>query len=431
MKVETLIAGGGVAGLACARELFARDRHFMLVEREQELGGLCRSVSCGGYTFDYTGHFLHFKNAATRDWVLSLAPGVFKPRTRRAAVYSRGTLTEYPYQENSAGLPSAVALENVSGYLEAALRRAVKGTRREAQDFRSWCLSTFGAGIARNFLFPYNRKLWKFPLQKLTNRWMGRFVPQPPVLKVVGGALTSRPSDSGYNASFFYPDKGGISVLPQLLAKDVPGIFKGVKILKVDLERRCALLSTGFTVEYKHLVTSLPLKAFVQLCSGVPAGLKKAASRLKVVSVYNINFGLKTAQPVPYSWVYFPEEEFRFHRAGSVSACVPSVAPQGRSTLYLEYSYRGKAPDARKLGREAVKDLKKIGWIASDRDIAVRADLDLAEAYALYDAVREDAVGSILSFLEKKGVSSVGRYGRWEYGTMESAIEQGREAAQS
>jgi hypothetical protein len=76
-----------------------------------------------------------------------------------------------------------------------------------------------------------------------------------------------------------------------------------------------------------------------------------------------------------------------------------------------------------------VRDLKKIGWISDARDIAVRADLDLAEAYALYDAGREEAVGALLPFLEKKGVSSVGRYGRWEYGTMESSIEQGRAAA--
>jgi protoporphyrinogen oxidase len=424
MKVETLIAGGGVAGLACARELHARERTFLLVERERELGGLCRSVECSGYTFDYTGHFLHFKDPAVRDWVLSLSPGTFRPRARRAAIHSRGVLTEYPYQENSAGLPSEVALENVAGFLESRLRN-----RPEPGDFRSWCLGRFGEGISRNFLFPYNEKLWKTPLDRLTTRWMGRFVPAPPLLRVVEGAFHRRPSDAGYNAVFHYPDRGGIAVLPRLLARGVPGLFTGVALRRVDLEKRRAVLSTGLEVRYERLVTSLPLKAFVRMCRGVSARLHRAAARLSMVSVYNVNLGLRIPQPVPYGWVYFPERRFRFHRAGSVSACVPTVAPSGRSTLYLEYSYRGRAPDPRLLGREAVADLKRIGWISGPRDIAVRADLVLPEAYALYDAAREDAVGALLPFLEARGVRSVGRYGRWEYGTMESALVQGREAA--
>ncbi len=426
MKISTLIAGGGLAGLACARELHARGRSFMLVEREADFGGLCRSVACSGYTFDYTGHFLHFKDPFVRDRVLALAPGLFKIRTRRAAIFSHGSYTEYPYQENSAGLPSAVAMENVTGYLESRLKAS--GDPGKAEDFRSWCLANFGPGISRNFLFPYNEKLWKTPLHKLTRRWMGRFVPRPSVLKVVEGALNARPSRSGYNASFYYPDRGGISVLPQLIARDLPGLFRGVRIDRVDLERRRAWLSTGLVVEYDRLVSSLPLKTLIRLCVSAPPVLKRAASRLKSVSVYNINLGLKATQPVPYSWVYFPEKEFRFHRAGSVSACVPTVAPRSGSTIYLEYSYKGGIPDARKLGREAVRDLMRIGWIRSEREIAVRADLDLPSAYVIYDEFREEAVGTILSHLARKGVCPVGRYGKWEYGTMESALVQGWEA---
>jgi hypothetical protein len=58
-----------------------------------------------------------------------------------------------------------------------------------------------------------------------------------------------------------------------------------------------------------------------------------------------------------------------------------------------------------------------------------RVDLDLPGAYVVYDRFRDGAVSSLISFYRKNNVFSVGRYGRWEYGSMESAMEQGIGAA--
>ena len=155
----------------------------------------------------------------------------------------------------------------------------------------------------------------------------------------------------------------------------------------------------------------------------------RSARELKAVSIYNLNFGVRGSQPIPYSWVYFPEKEFGFHRAGSVSACVPTVAPRGHFSLYVEFSYRGAKPSPRALERQALERLRKLGWIGDPRRVVSRVDLDLPGAYVLYDRRRDSIVGDLLSFFRKKGILSVGRYGRWEYGSMESAMEQGRSAA--
>ena len=164
---------------------------------------------------------------------------------------------------------------------------------------------------------------------------------------------------------------------------------------------------------------------------GVPASLRRASARLKATSIYNINFGVKGPQPMPYSWVYFPEKEFLFHRAGSVSACVPDMVPAGHFSLYVEFSYGpGQKPNPKALGQHALEKLKKLKWVKSEKDLAVRVDLNLPGAYVIYDEDRESVTGDLLQFLAKRGVQSVGRYGRWEYGSMESALDQGRQAAQ-
>ena len=432
MKIQTLIAGGGLAGLSCARKLAEAARPYLLVEKEREVGGLCRTVFSRGYTFDYTGHFLHFHKPEMKAWVTGLLGNRLKERRRHAVIYSQGTYSEYPYQENNAGLSSDTVRENVMGYLEAVLLRRFGGVQPEQTlDFKNWCQEVFGPGLSRHFMYPYNEKLWKFPLQRLTTHWMGRFVPTARVREVLKGAFQKQPSQSGYNATFLYPDQGGISVLPRALGEGLPNLWKRMGLQSLDLAKRQARLSSGLEVQFDHMVSSLPLPRLAALTRGLPTMLVKAARRLKVTSIYNINFGVKGGQPIPYSWVYFPEKEFQFHRAGSVSSCVPTVAPKGRGSLYVEFSYGAQRPDPKALGRHALSKLKELGWLKSESQVETRVDLNLPGAYVIYDGNRDEIVGQLMAFFAKRGVQTVGRYGRWEYGSMESAMEQGLQAAEN
>ena len=54
-----VIVGAGLAGLSTAYHL--PHASYRLYEREREVGGLCRSYRKDGFTFDYTGHLLHFR----------------------------------------------------------------------------------------------------------------------------------------------------------------------------------------------------------------------------------------------------------------------------------------------------------------------------------------------------------------------------------
>ena len=270
MKVATLIAGGGLAGLSCARRLAEAGRPYLLVEQARETGGLCRTIRSKGFTFDYTGHFLHFQKPYLKEWVLNLLDGRLKERKRHAVIYSQGTYSEYPYQENNAGLPTATLRENVLGYLEAQLGQRFGGVRpAQAEDFKRWCLEAFGPGISRHFMFPYNEKLWKMPLHRLTTHWMGRFVPSPRVAQVLQGAFRKQSSQSGYNASFLYPDQGGISVLPRAIGEGLPNLWRGVGIESLDLPRKTAKLASGLEVQYETLVSSLPLPRLAAITRGL------------------------------------------------------------------------------------------------------------------------------------------------------------------
>src|SRR5512145_1145180 len=104
-----VIVGAGLAGLSTAYHLSGIP--YRLYEREQEVGGLCRSYRKDGFTFDYTGHLLHFRQPDIKALVERLLPGKLHTHRRKSFIYSHKTYTEYPFQVNTHGLPPEVVRE--------------------------------------------------------------------------------------------------------------------------------------------------------------------------------------------------------------------------------------------------------------------------------------------------------------------------------
>src|ERR1700741_5036635 len=93
-----VILGGGLAGLSAGHHF--RDHEPVVFEKESAIGGLCRSFKQDGFTFDCTGHLVHLKSAYAKDLVATILPNAFAAHERLAAIYSKATLTAYPFQAN-------------------------------------------------------------------------------------------------------------------------------------------------------------------------------------------------------------------------------------------------------------------------------------------------------------------------------------------
>jgi len=216
-KRETLIVGAGLTGLAAAMVRHRMGRDYLLVEKEAEVGGLTRTVYQDGFAFDLTGHLLHLRSKEVQDLVDRLLPDGFLKVGRKARIQFRDRLVRYPFQVNLLDLPVDVRKECLVGFLKAAAANepASKVGADRLGSYRDWILSTFGEGIAKHFMLPYNAKLWNCDLRTLSAEWTSRYVPVPEVEAVVSGALGEARDDLGYNAAFLYPKRGGIDLLPE------------------------------------------------------------------------------------------------------------------------------------------------------------------------------------------------------------------------
>jgi protoporphyrinogen oxidase len=431
MKTDVLILGGGLAGLSTAYHLGrlgASSR--LVVEARDTVGGTAGSQRVSGFTFDYTGHLLHLHDPYGRDFILDLLKDNVASHERRAWIFSQGAYTRYPFQANTRGLPPVTVLECVAGFLDTVHRPRPLA---KDPDFLSWSRATFGDGVTRRFMKPYNEKLWQTPLSRMTTEWQGRFVPKPAAAEVLYGALTDQNRLFGYNASFRYPVRGGIQSLPDALAARLePGVVRtGARVESVDLREKVAVVAGLGEVRYERLVNTLPLNQFLDIASPLPAEVKDARRRLRWNTVWNLNLGVARAGVTDKHWIYFPEKKYPFYRVGSATNFSSALAPAGHSSLYVEVSRPGGARvDVKKLEASVLSGLRDCGLLRRSDELSARAWMPVSVGYVVYDFARTPAVTAIFRHLGKSGIESIGRYGGWKYSFMEETILDGKRCAQ-
>ncbi len=416
--------GAGLTGLSAGLELERRRATYRVFEKSATVGGHAITIEDSGYRFDRTGHLLHLRSDALRNEVLEWLDHDCLAIERRSVVFSHGVYTRYPFQANTHGLPPAVAYDCLMGFL-ATLTQPKLGS---PQNFEEFSLSHFGPGFTEHFMRPYNEKLWGVSAREISATWCQRFVPLPKLEDVMRGALGVDPPALGYNARFLYPRRG-IGALPEALAKRVPNLERSSAPRQIRLAKRELWFEQG-TLGYDTLISSIPLPTLLSLCDELPADVRDAARKLRATHLYYLDVALNGPNPKGFHWAYVPEPKYPFYRVGCYSHFSPELAPPGKASLYVELSAREEPPLARLLA-EVTPGLIEMGVLGKSSDIAFARLRRLDHAYVIYDHDYEQALSVIRPFLAAHGVLSTGRYGGWNYSSMEDALLFGRAAVSS
>jgi protoporphyrinogen oxidase len=431
-----VILGGGLAGMSTAYHL-ARQRpeeDRVVLERESEPGGLCRTDRFAGFTFDYTGHYLHLRDPEVIAWVERMLGEELVEIKRRSAIHCRGSRLAFPFQANLHGLPTDVVARCLIDFVRA--REQPEPDRSGRMPFGRWARRVFGDGIAEEFMIPYNTKQFGVEADEITAEWVAWAVPRPDLEQVVRGALGQRNEGLGYNPCFRYPRGGGIGILPERLARGIGGDLQlGADVRSIDAVRRTVQLGDGRSIGWSRLVSTLPLPTLLRMTHGIDdadASLSSLANQLRWSAVIDVRLGVDRASIADGAhWIYFPESEYPFYRVGFPSNVCEAMAPPGCSSLSVELCHRpGDAlPAVEDLVARVRPGLERAGLLASsDRIVAARAAL-LDPAYVLFDSRRTEVVDEALRRLEDAGILSIGRFGAWTYSYMERALLDGKHAA--
>jgi protoporphyrinogen oxidase len=425
---KTVVLGAGISGLTAAYELNRLGcKESCVYEQNSSAGGLCRAVERDGFKFDVVSHVLHFRSQEARQLVDTVLDSNMFEVQRSAWVYFRRSYVPYPFQNHLGFLPLAERVSCLMGYWRAWFSRQINGNYR-SENFEDWIRQHFGTGIARHFMTPYNTALWGLSPREMSPDWVSPFVPASNLRQIMAGLLFKRSENYGYNSSFYYPRCGGMQSLVDGFSSRIPRVLLNKRATRIDLDAGTVFLQDGETVHYERLISTIPLNLLIDISTGVPEGIRCAASKLRCTTLLNLTYCLRRPLPIPYHWVYFPESEFPFFRLVFPSNVSSDLAPSGCSIVSAEIS-NPEITRQEELQQRVADCLMQLGIVEKTSHIAFVESNTLTHAYPIHDLGREACVRSLREYLLTKRVWSIGRFGSWHYSSIDDAIVQGLKTA--
>ncbi|MDD5618487.1 MAG: FAD-dependent oxidoreductase [Candidatus Omnitrophica bacterium] len=425
-KKKIVILGAGLAGLSAAWHLQKKAIECFVFEKEPVVGGLCRSKQIKGFIFDYDGHLLHFRNKYTLQLVKRLLKGNLVCHERSAWINSFGVFSRYPFQANLYALPRPVAKECLFGFLRVSQSRQ----DRPPINFLQWINASFGKGISRHFMVPYNEKFWTVPLSEITCDWTNNFIPRPKPSEVVEGFFTENKHRFGYNATFWYPRQAGIGQLPLAFEQQLHNVSKNCCISAIDLQNKELHITGKGKVKFDTLISTMPLPELAKIIRPLPGNIMDMFRRLRWNSIFNLNLGIEGACQEGRHWVYCPQKDTVFFRAGFFHNFSDNIAPYGKGAIYTEVAYSKNKPiNKKQIVPRIINDLRACGILGKKNKVSVMDINDIKYGYLIYDKNYLRATAAIKEFLLRNNIMTCGRYGNWQYMSMEDAIFDGKRAA--
>ena len=415
--MDTVILGGGLSGLSLAYFLKCNST---ILEKEEKVGGLCRSFQFNEITHDIGPHILFSKDKEILDMILSI---IETNRIRRSnKIFHKGRYIKYPFENDLASLDETDKAYCLKEFLNNPYENY------DANNMQQFFLKTFGEGITKLYLQPYNEKIWKFDPSYMDTQMVER-IPKPPKEDVIKSAEGIETEGYKHQLYFNYPKAGGIEQLILGFKNNIiekADIVNPVNIKRINKTNNIWNVKTDrgdFTSEM--LINCMPLNELFNYIEA-PQDVVNTLNELKYNSIYIILLQARKDNIKDNFALYVADKSIIFHRISKLNFLGENYSDKNNySTILAEITFRSDSYLSG-LGTEKIKkivldDLDRLNLV-SKKDVI---DIDLKSykyAYIIYDLNHRKNTDYVLNYLSGQGIYCSGRFAEHEYLNMDMSV---------
>ena len=398
-----VIVGAGVSGLAYAG--FSKNE-CLLLEKDAEIGGYCKTIKWGDFVWDYSGHFFHFRDTFLEDYICrNMVHDDIRYCEKHTQIFYRQKYIDFPFQKNIHQLDQDEFID--------CLYDLFTTTGNDYFTFKQMLYAKFGQSIAEKFLIPYNEKLYACDLNRLDVDAMGRFFPYADKEEIIRNF--KKTNNNSYNSHFTYPRGGAIEYVKSLASYiGKSNICLNECVKSIDVTEK-TIKTDKRELKYDNLISTMPFPLLMQCCS---MEYDTDIYSWNKVLVFNLGFD-KKGKDVFNNWIYVPSKDFCFYRVGYYD----NIFATKNMSLYVELGF-GKNTDVIDVEyykEKVLDDLKKAGIITDHKLIASHfVIMDPAYVHITKESIRD--VEEKKTVLARNNIYSIGRYGSWTYCSIEDNI---------
>lgn len=309
--MKYLILGAGPAGLTFANILMMKGiTDFLVLEAQNEPGGLCRSVMVDGSELDIGGgHILDVRRPEAVKFLFQFMPREEWNHFRRdSRIDLGGAVISHPFEANIWQLGTDRQVE----YLASIARAGCVTGQQEPEKFIDWVRWKLGDKIADDYMLPYNTKMFGDELANLGTYWLNK-LPDVSFEDTLRSCLEHQAyAKQPGHAEFYYPVEYGYGELWRRMGATLEDrIIYGCHVCGIDFASHIVKTLEGHEYGGRVIINTIPWRMFREI-DGMPDNLKASIRRLKHtgVQVKYIPHGMNTKA----HWIYYPDLSLSYHR---------------------------------------------------------------------------------------------------------------------
>jgi protoporphyrinogen oxidase len=425
--VKTAILGGGLSGLTLARLMHEDGQEVVVLEAEAEYGGLCRSKTKQGFTFDTGGsHIIFSRDAEVLSFMRRMIAGNEQVNDRTTKIFYKQQFVKYPFENGLSDLSPEDRFLCINEFIKTLIALK-KGELAPPSNFREWIYHTFGKGIAECYMVPYNEKIWKYPTDRMSLHWVDGRIPRPPMEDIIKSAIGINTEGYTHQSVFSYPQDGGIEALILAIAKPIAPIIRtGFRVTTLAKSGDEWQISNGTEIiRADQCICTMPVQHLLPCLKGVPGNVKNAINALKYNSLVCVNIGIKGSIP-PVSWLYVPDPAIgRTNRISFPSGYSRNVAPDGCGAILAEITHQPGDEVSRMSDEDLINEvtdmLDKMHILKKDQIVYSSVERQ-PFAYVVYDLDYQKNIALVREYFTSISLPLVGRFAQFEYLNMDGCI---------
>ncbi len=387
---DYIIIGAGITGITLCKLLREKGKNVLCLEKEREVGGLCRTKQIEGHTLDIGGgHFFHTKHQEVFDYVFRHIPEAdFNYFERVSKILLGDETIDYPIESNIWQLSMNEQIE----YIISIICNGEQAGKSEPKNYEEWIRWKLGDKICDEYMIPYNTKLWGVEPREMDIDWLHK-IPRVNVREVLQYCLERKQDVNKFPAHihFYYPKKGGFQSIIDALAKDeMPYIKCNEKVTKIVRNNKGWMINDEYSAV--AVINTTPWCDLYEAL-GEPVELKEDFQKIRynriVVSLYRKEYD------IDWHWRYIPDKNKPYHREFYIGNFAEDSADDG---IYLETNIRKYSEGQVKINGEP-----PVAEFVTDA------------AYPIPVIGHTGAIKRILDYYRPERLYGVGRWGQHEY----------------
>ena len=421
-KIKLNILGAGPAGLAVGYYAKKKNIPVKLYESSNDVGGNCKTITQGEFSFDTGAHRFHDKYDQVTFEIKNLLGDDLLHINAPSQIFSQGHLIDFPLN-----LKNLFVNLEFRQILKVVYENCIKILKinHHPNNFQDLAYQIYGKTLANTFLINYTKKLWGQNPSTLETTVSGDRLKNLDLSSILSELFFKSSKDKHLDGSFYYPKYGFGSIFSKMrdsIGSENVELNSPVEELIHDGRKIMAIIYNNGKIvsDVEIIVNSLPINIIMNILNpSPPKDILDIIDSLQYRSLKICVCYLNKPYFSQNASLYFPDKEFPFTRIYEPKNRSKKMAPNDKTCIVIEIPYtkgdKISSQPQTKLYEDIISKLVENKFMNKDEIIDYNF-FNMDYAYPVQEVDIEKKLKHVFSYLKRfNNMYHIGRGAEFKY----------------